>query len=189
MVLPGQNLIRHDDGVWTMSASGRQTKNGECLTDYPLPLHVGRWLDTYMRVRPQLLGASSDSGHLLLTMAGKPRTDISTLCSGLVCELVGVPVSPHQFRHIVATAMFHAGKAARMFVRCVRLIAAASNEADVEAMTASMLTSRSTLFTNYVRVHPSAHYQRAQSTLDNVLGKRAFESGDEQQRATRPRTH
>lgn len=102
----GHDLV-NTEGRWHMSATGPTTKTGACLSEFPLPQHVGGWVDAFLTVRHVLAQEGVD--HLLVTHGGQPRREIATMCSNVVRDLIGVAVSPHKFRHIVATAMFAQG--------------------------------------------------------------------------------
>ena len=79
-------------------------------------------------------------------------------------------MSPHQFRSIVATALYNDGASLQ----------------DLQAVSATMLTSTSTLMRHYVRVNPAEQYA-AQANLDSVLGKRSRDSeGEEKEESDQP---
>ncbi len=85
-------------------------------------------------------------------------------------------------RRLVALCPPSVGFMSTLHGRCV-----ASTEADVQALTTTMLTSRSTLLRSYLRVHPAIQYRRAQGNLDSVLGKRPREADEDKSRETRAR--
>jgi hypothetical protein len=156
----GETLVQQPDKRWRISAPSELTKNKMTLDDYELPAKFSVWLDKYINVyRPLLMTNQQDHAHLFVTTGGEPRTDINAIVKSVVKRLIDVDdVSPHQFRSVIASAIFDRGGAATV--------------GDLNALSRSMLTSTSTLQRHYIRVKPAADYARAQAQLDTVLGKR-----------------
>lgn len=151
-------IVRTSTG-WAISSEGQPTKNNMPLAPYSLPPTVAAWVDKYVDVfRPVLLGEQPDHRYLFVTYAGLgPRTDVCVLIKGLVQTHLGIEVSPHRFRTIIATCLYSEGLTLR----------------DLDAIARTMCTSTSTLLKHYVKVNPSLEYGRAQVQLDSVLSKRA----------------
>lgn len=153
-------MQRTQAGLWTLSARRENTKNKMELAGFALPHLVSGWVDKYLTTyRPVLVGTGDDTRYLFVTYGGKgPRSAIQAVVQNIVKQLLGVRVSPHRFRSIIATVLAEEGKATSI--------------ADLNAISRSMLTSTSTLLKSYIRINPQLDYSRAQGHLDSVLGKR-----------------
>lgn len=165
----GDTMVKEADGVWAISAAAENTKNKMALASYRLPPLVSNWVDVYITCyRPILLTSQvHDHRHVFVTFTGEgPRTDLHVLVKSVVRACLGVDISPHQFRAVVATCLYEEG---RTTIR------------DLQAVARSMLTSTETLLKHYIRVHPRVDYSRAQGQLDSVLGKRARPQEEEEE--------
>jgi len=151
-----------------------------------LPVNVSGWCDTYMQLRPLLVGTdAAATTTFFVTYAGDKRSNISALCRTTVEKLVGITVNPHAFRTIVASALYEQGMLLVIIPRAVCwLITVACypdmSHSDVQAVSTAMLTSESTLIRYYIKVHPQQQYRQAQDKLNKVLGKRARSDQDEE---------
>lgn len=155
----GDQMVKDVDGLWTISSAGVKTKNNMVLAPYKLPRTVSTWCDNYIKVyRPILVGERLDHRYVFVTFLGDgPRTDIVALVASTVRTCLGVEVSPHKFRAVIASALYAEGN---------------TSVGDLSAVARSMLTSTDTLLKHYIKVNPAVDYSRAQDQLDSVLGKR-----------------